>query len=93
MLPMPYSLTHSQRKDRATQLLIKYKSGALVTQFEFIGAEANDCVQFPDNQPKFQVIELDRPSWPPDIEMSEEKIICLIAPAARPSIAASSSSS
>ena len=26
------SLTHSQRKDRATQLLIKYKSGALVTQ-------------------------------------------------------------
>ena len=28
VLPMP----HSQRKDRATQLLIKYKSGALVTQ-------------------------------------------------------------
>ena len=27
------SLTHSQRRDRATQLLIKYKSGALVTQF------------------------------------------------------------
>ena len=27
------SLTHSQMKDRATQLLIKYKSGALVTQF------------------------------------------------------------
>ena len=26
------SLTHSQMKDRATQLLIKYKSGALVTQ-------------------------------------------------------------
>ena len=26
-------LTDSQRKDRATQLLIKYKSGALVTQF------------------------------------------------------------
>ena len=26
------SLTDSQRKDRATQLLIKYKSGALVTQ-------------------------------------------------------------
>ena len=26
------SLTHSQTKDRATQLLIKYKSGALVTQ-------------------------------------------------------------
>ena len=25
-------LTDSQRKDRATQLLIKYKSGALVTQ-------------------------------------------------------------
>ena len=32
MLPMPHSLTDSQRKDRATQLLIKYKSGALVTQ-------------------------------------------------------------
>ena len=29
---MPHSLTDSQRKDRATQLLIKYKSGALVTQ-------------------------------------------------------------
>ena len=28
VLPMP----HSQMKDRATQLLIKYKSGALVTQ-------------------------------------------------------------
>ena len=28
---MPYSLT--TLKDRATQLLIKYKSGALVTQF------------------------------------------------------------
>ena len=26
------SLTHSHLKDRATQLLIKYKSGALVTQ-------------------------------------------------------------
>ena len=37
VLPMPYgltdSLTHSRTlKDRATQLLIKYKSGALVTQ-------------------------------------------------------------
>ena len=31
--PMPYSLTHSQTlEDRATQLLIKYKSGSLVTQ-------------------------------------------------------------
>ena len=29
---MPQSLTDSQRKDSATQLLIKYKSGALVTQ-------------------------------------------------------------
>ena len=30
----PYGLTHSQTlKDFATQLLIKYKSGALVTQF------------------------------------------------------------
>ena len=28
--PMPYGQT---LKDRATQLLIKYKSGALVTQF------------------------------------------------------------
>ena len=37
VLPMPYSLTHSQTlKDRATQLLIKYKSGALVTQYIFI---------------------------------------------------------
>ena len=27
------SLTDSQMKDRATQLLIKYKSGALVTQY------------------------------------------------------------
>ena len=35
-LPMPDSLTHSQMKDRATQLLIKYKSGALVTQCECI---------------------------------------------------------
>ena len=26
-------LTHSHLKDRATQLLLKYKSGALVTQF------------------------------------------------------------
>ena len=32
VLPMPDSLTHSQLKDRATLLLIKYKSGALVTQ-------------------------------------------------------------
>ena len=30
---MPHSLTDSQRKDSATQLLIKYKSGALVTQY------------------------------------------------------------
>ena len=30
--PMPDRLTDSQLKDRATQLLIKYKSGALVTQ-------------------------------------------------------------
>ena len=29
---MPHSLTDSHLKDRATQLLIKYKSGALVTQ-------------------------------------------------------------
>ena len=32
VLPMPHSLTDSHLKDRATQLLIKYKSGALVTQ-------------------------------------------------------------
>ena len=33
VLPMPDSLTDSQTlKDRATQLLTKYKSGALVTQ-------------------------------------------------------------
>ena len=35
---LPDSLTHSLTtlKDRATQLLIKYKSGALVTQFREI---------------------------------------------------------
>ena len=33
VLPMPDRLTDSQLKDRATQLLIKYKSGALVTQY------------------------------------------------------------
>ena len=32
---MPHSLTDSHLKDRATQLLIKYKSGALVTQSSF----------------------------------------------------------
>ena len=33
VLPMPYGLTHSHTlKDSATQLLIKYKSGALLTQ-------------------------------------------------------------
>ena len=30
-------LTDSQRKDRATQLLTKYKSGALVTQNQLFG--------------------------------------------------------
>ena len=35
MLLMPYGLTHSLTtlKDRATQLLIRYKNGALVTQY------------------------------------------------------------
>ena len=46
---------------------------------KFIGAEPNDCVQFPDNHCNFQVIQLDSCS-PQNIEMSEEKIICLIAP-------------
>ena len=32
VLPMPDRLTDSHLKDRATQLLIKYKSGVLVTQ-------------------------------------------------------------
>ena len=34
VVPMPYRLTHSLTtlKERATQLLIKYKSGALVRQ-------------------------------------------------------------
>ena len=32
VLPMPDRLTDSRLKDRATQLLIKYKSGALVPQ-------------------------------------------------------------
>ena len=31
---LTHSLTDSQRKDRATQLLIKYKSRALVTQYQ-----------------------------------------------------------
>ena len=31
--PMPDRLTDSQSKDSATQLLTKYKSGALVTQY------------------------------------------------------------
>ena len=35
------SLTHSQRKDSATQLLIKYKSGALVTQYRGKEKEIN----------------------------------------------------
>ena len=35
----------SQRKDRATQLLIKYKSGALVTQL-FVGVKVALCVLF-----------------------------------------------
>ena len=36
VLPMPDSLTHSLTtlKDSATQLLIKYKSGALVAQYQ-----------------------------------------------------------
>ena len=33
VLPMTYSLTDRLWKKRATQLLIKYKSGALVTQY------------------------------------------------------------
>ena len=41
VLPMPHSLTDSQSKDRATQLLKKYKSGALVTQLCLIML---DCV-------------------------------------------------
>ena len=33
---LTHGLTHSQTlKDRATQLLIKYKSGAIVTQYFF----------------------------------------------------------
>ena len=42
VLPMPHSLTDSQRKDSATQLLIKYKSGALVTQFKTAFAMKGD---------------------------------------------------
>ena len=34
VLPMPDRLTDSHLKDSATQLLIKYKSGALVTQHQ-----------------------------------------------------------
>ena len=43
VLPMPYGLTQAQTlKNRATQLLIKYKSGALVTQFFQCKLEMND---------------------------------------------------
>ena len=40
VLPMPHSLTHSQTlKDSATQLLIKYMSGAPVTQSDYYLSE------------------------------------------------------
>ena len=45
VLPMPHSLTDSQRKDRATQLLIKYKSGALVTQKPCLTIEYISCLK------------------------------------------------
>ena len=38
VLPMPDRQTDSQSKDRATQLLTKYKSGALVTQLDPVGS-------------------------------------------------------
>ena len=46
VLPMPDWQTDSQMKDRATQLLIKYKSGALVTQ-----REVKKCVQLKVQKP------------------------------------------
>ena len=50
---MPDSLTHSQRKDRATQLLIKYKSGALVTQLSDLGLGDPVEVTEPDARSSF----------------------------------------
>ena len=47
-------LTDSQRKDRATQLLIKYKSGALVTQLSSINEKNH--VEKKDNYSK--ILEL-----------------------------------
>ena len=51
VLPMPDSLTHSHLKDRATQLLIKYKSGALVKQKFEVGV-------FHGHAPKFLLLYL-----------------------------------
>ena len=52
--PMPDRQTDSQTKDSATQLLIKYKSGALVTQFSGLQElEVRICVQ-----PDFPIIIL-----------------------------------
>ena len=51
---MPYGQT---LKDRATQLLKKYKSGALVTQYENIGAVS--CLQFI----LFAFFGRERPFW------------------------------
>ena len=42
VLPMADRLTDSQMKDRAAQLLIKYKSGALVTQSLLQRRQAED---------------------------------------------------
>ena len=40
VLPMPDGRTHSRTlKDRATQLLIKYESGALVTQIIVLNSQ------------------------------------------------------
>ena len=45
VLAMPDRQTDSQMKDRATQLLIKYKSGALVTQKPCLTIEYISCLK------------------------------------------------
>ena len=64
--PMPHSLTDSRRKDSATQLLINYKIGALVTQFD---VTENDKRKQPAAQPRprqserFHLAAARRRSW------------------------------
>ena len=70
VLPMPDWLTDSQMKDRATQLLIKYKSGALVTQLKKIISDmlprVNRLLQMPVRYKTIQKLGVQRetnPKW------------------------------